>query len=315
MNPELLDELRTAPYLIVTRHRPRLQRLAHRAMVRGELVTILPGTFAAPDVDDLTQCRATALSLVHPDAVVSGRAAARLTWWPALEAPVLDATYPTALAPAPGFRWTRGRVPAELVVVVNGIRLTDPALTVLDLLPEMGGRVIDEALRLGAVTLDRLWEAFALTPQRPGNQLRRDLLVDSRDEPWSEAERTLHRAYRGSALPWRHATNYRVDLLGEGFALLDLALPELRLGFEVDGEEAHRSRAGFRRDRRRDPELVEQGWLIVRFAAVDLEDDLAWVCERMVNIAHARAIELGVAPRRPKSDATQRRTRRPTLTP
>ena len=152
---------------------------------------------------------------------------------------------------------------------------------------------IDEALRRGVVTLDQLWEALALTPQRAGNKQRRWLLEDSRDVPWSPAERDLHRIYRGLDLSRRHRTNHRVDLPTRA-AYIDLALPELRLGFEVDGYDHHSGPVEFRRDRTRDPELAELGWMVVRFDAIDVSDNADWVRDRLHGIIAGRAIDLGL---------------------
>ena len=283
--------MRTPPYLVVVSGRDDLQCMARRACQRGELERVLPGVYAVAGTVTL-RTRGVALACRHPDAVIAGPAAAALSWWPELRAPTLEAVTRDTLAPAPGFAWRRGVVPAELVREGDHLRLTSAALNVLDLVPELGGRAIDEALRRGAVTLDGLWEALALTPQRAGNAERRWLLHDSRDLPWSPAERSLHRLYRGMGAPYEYVTNHRVPL-AQGWACLDLSLPRLRLGFEVDGREHHTSPAAFLRDRTRDPELVELGWLVVRFAATSVEDNPTWVTDRMRGIISRRACELG----------------------
>lgn len=266
--------------------------MVQQAVHKGELERILPGTYTAAGAVTL-QAKAVALSRRHPDAVIAGRAAAALIWWPELRTPTLEAITRHHLAPARGFTWRRGTVLPELIVETNRIRLTAPALTVLDLIPELGGEVVDEALRRRVVTLPQLWDTLSLTPQRVGNGERRRLLDDSRDEPWSAAERRLHRLYRGLDLPWRYRTNLRVAL-AHGAAFLDLAIEELKLGFEVDGREHHTSATAFTRDRTRDPELTELGWVIVRFAATTVEDDPAWVEARLRGIIAGRAAELGL---------------------
>ena len=291
MRPEIEELLRTPPYLVVVSGRGDLQWMARQACQKGELERVLPGVYAVAGAVSL-RTRAVALACRHPDAVIAGRAAAALSWWPELRAPILEAVTRHALAPCTGFAWRRGVVPAELLREGDHLRLTSAALTVLDLIPALGGRAIDEALRRGAVTLDSLWEAYALTPQRAGNAERCWLLHDSRDLPWSPAERSLHRLYRGMGAPYEYVTNLRVPL-AQGWAILDLALPRLRLGFEVDGREHHTSPAAFLRDRTRDPELVELGWLVVRLAANSVEDDPAWVTDRMQGIIRQRAAELG----------------------
>ena len=140
----------------------------------------------------------------------------------------------------------------------------------LDLIPVLGGRVIDEGLRRGAVTLQGLWDAFELTRRRRENALRRELLHDSRDEPWSEAERTAHRLLRAAGIVgWR--TNYRITI-GDAVFFVDIAFPALRLVIEIDGWEFHGTRAAFTRDRWRYARLGAATWTVLPFAAEALDD-------------------------------------------
>lgn len=99
----------------------------------------------------------------------------------------------------PGFRLTDRPVPGGLVVERHGLRLAAPALAALDLSNETT-EAIDQVLRTRAATLDGLWEAFELTRGRRGNEQRLRHLIDSRDEPWSAAERRCHRLLDRRAL-------------------------------------------------------------------------------------------------------------------
>jgi hypothetical protein len=56
------------------------------------------------------------------------------------------------------------------------------------------------SLRTRATTLAHLQRAMELTTARVGNPTRRQLLLDSRSEPWSEAERSLHRLLRAAGI-------------------------------------------------------------------------------------------------------------------
>lgn len=265
-----------------------LQRAAARAQAKGELVRVLPGVYCPPGHANEVSVRAAAVLAADPDAVITHRAAARLLWWPCLEVRVIDAWRPCSFpAPQPGFRWHRRAIPAELILERGGLRFSNPALTVLDLIPDLGGRAIDEALHARVVTLPALWNALERTPDRRGNAERRRLLRDSRDEPWSEAERALHQIFRSLKLPHRYATNHWVDL-GDMRAALDLALPELKLGFEVDGFEYHGTRKAFEHDRDRDSLLAADDWQIVRFSAAMLDHNPAEVARRMLAIVLAR---------------------------
>src|SRR5215210_7802144 len=92
----------------------------------------------------------------------------------------------------------------EFVLERGGLRMTTPAPTALDLCDTVGGDAIDTVLRTRAASLAELHAVLGRTSRRRGNQLRRQLLLDSRDEPWSEAERRAHQLLRDAGLTgWR----------------------------------------------------------------------------------------------------------------
>lgn len=255
------------------------------AVASGRLVKVLPGWYSPPEPTVFV--RGLALARHDPRAVLLGRAAAALTWWPGLEVPVVRASRRHAARPAPGFAWSRGD-PGPGVVMLGELRLTDPAMTVLDLIDELGGTAIDEALRRRAVTLAQLHEALDATPGRPGNDLRRRLLFDSRDEPWSEAERAFHPILRGVALPEPFRTNYKVVHDGQ-VRYLDAALPGLKLGFEVNGRAFHTTPAAFEDGHERILGLASSGWLVHCFTALMVFDRPDWVRRLVRRLAWARA--------------------------
>lgn len=248
---------------------------AARAHERGTLTRVLPNTYVPSEVCEDPRVLAAALASWDPNAVLCGRIAAHLLWWPELPVPGVTAIRAHRTPANPRFSWQRRAVPDDLLVERHGLRFTAPALTVLDLIPALGARPIDEALRRGAVTLEQLWEALDQTGNRRHNDRRRMLLDDSRDQPWSAAERDLHRVWRAERLPFAHATNHWVALPDGRRAALDLALPELMLAFEADGYAYHGSRAAFEHDRVRDAQLAGLGWQIVRLSAAFLDHDPA----------------------------------------
>ena len=107
MHRDLIDELSQPPHLILVRGRERIQCLAQRAYERGELVRPLAGVYAAADTAGL-DALAVVVGTVHPDAVISGRAAAALTWWPELEASGLTAVARHRLAGGDGISFAKG---------------------------------------------------------------------------------------------------------------------------------------------------------------------------------------------------------------
>lgn len=54
---------------------------------------------------------------------------------------------------------------------------------------------------------------------------------------------------------------------------LDFAIPQRRIGIEIDGLQYHSSQESIIKDRRRQRELEQQGWRVVRFAAKEVFDD------------------------------------------
>lgn len=265
---------------------PELRNAVRRAAHDGQLVRVLPGVFtqAGPQVD--WRVRAEAVSLAKPSAVLTRECAAALTWWPELEVSAVTAALRTPVLPGLGIEFERRNIPADLIARVDDRLVTCAALTVLDLIPSLGGSVIDEALRRRAVTMRWLWHSLRLTRYRRGNAERAALLVDSRDQPWSELERLAHRELRQAGISGWEA-NYRIIV--NGLALfVDVAFPALRLALEFDGWEHHRSYESFVADRSRDVLLARAGWRTLRFSASTLDDMTVEVADVVRQLRRSR---------------------------
>lgn len=258
---------------------PELREALRWAESRGDVVRLLPGVYCATaDAEDL-RVRAAVLFAKHPDAVLTGRLAASLSWWPELEATTVSAAIPILRGPVPGFDLEHRRVDPDLVVERDGVRVTIPELTVLDLIPELGGAVIDEALRRRVVSVASLERTLAMTPGRRDNPLRRQLVIDSRDEPWSAFERLAHRALREAGITGWQA-NRRLEL-GDRVVYPDVVFPAQRLILEFDSWEHHRDFATFVADRQRDVVLQLAGWRVLRFTWGDLPTMVAQVTQML----------------------------------
>lgn len=247
-----------------------IRHLLDSARRKGLLAAPLPGIYTAPDPDWHTRMRAVAA--FRPGCVITGAAAALALWWPEVPITFVSATVPYEVhGTYARYQWQRRRVPADLIDDSHGLRLASPAVSVLDLLPTLGATVIDEALRRRAVTLAALWAALRAEPRRPGNRLRGALLTDSRDEPWSEAERVAHRLLRQAGLVgWR--TNHRIVIDGVGY-FADIAFTAERVIIEIDGFTHHGTRQAFADDRWRYSRFAAHGWRVLPFAASSLDDD------------------------------------------
>lgn len=279
-----VDELIRACTVVRRRDHPQLASAFDYLIADGRLVAPLPGVYSAPPGTDLDTriCAAMAWDL---DAVITGAAAARLSFWPKLPCPVVDIALPRrSTVRRPGFRLTNRPIPAELVAAYRGLRLTIPALTALDLCPELGGDAIDAALRTGAATLPEFDRVLALTPARAGNELRRELVRDSRDEPWSPPERRLHRLLRAAGITgWRA----NVEVRGPGWRYYpDVAFEAEQLDVEVDGREHHIGPVAFEWDRQRQNRLVRAGWVVLRFTPTMIDSQPEEVIDMIQGTLH-----------------------------
>jgi very-short-patch-repair endonuclease len=250
--------------VIARRDHPELARTMAALVARGDLVPVLPGIYAPADRAATVQTRIRAAMLWDPDSVLTGAAAAAVSFWPNVPLRVVEvAGRRQQTVRRAGFDWSRRRIPAELVRARGPLRYTDPALTALDLCERHGGDGIDAALRTRAASLDGMHEALRLTRHRGGNSGRRVLLLESRDEPWSAAERRFHVLLREAGI-----TGWRANVPVPGPAgryLLDVAFESARVAAEVDGRLHHTDPAAFEADRHRQNWLVLQGWLVLRF--------------------------------------------------
>lgn len=116
-----------------------------------------------------------------------------------------------------------------------------------------------------------MYEAFRLQPDRRGNQARGELLHDSRDQPWSEAEREGHRLLRRSGISgWD--TNRWVSTPRGGY-YVDVLFERPRVILEIDGWEFHGGREPFEADRMRRNHLVLSGYTVLNFTWRQLTQD------------------------------------------
>ncbi len=155
----------------------------------------------------------------------------------------------------------------------RGIRVTTPARTLLDLAATVSAddlaRAVEEARVLRLVTDADLRAILDAHPRRAGSAaLRRELDVEARLTR-SEAERRLLDLIRRAQLPLPE-TNVRV--LGHE---VDALWRAQRLIVEIDGFDAHGTRAAFERDRARDARLVAAGYRVIRITWRQLHDEPA----------------------------------------
>jgi very-short-patch-repair endonuclease len=158
------------------------------------------------------------------------------------------------------------------VTTVDGIPVTTPARTLLDIAPTVTSREVEQALakamRMRLVTHEEMRRMVERHPGHRGtSRLRR--LLDVEGGPSftrSEAEEKLLEITRIARLP---RPELNVNVLGHE---VDFLWRNARVMAEVDGYAFHASVRSFAADRRRDAELTAAGYRVLRFTWADLTD-------------------------------------------
>jgi very-short-patch-repair endonuclease len=210
-------------------------------------------------------------------AVQGGWTAARRhgwTWQPGLPQPPCIAVPPQRHLHLQGVRLLRWHLPAEHVRTLDdGTDVTVPARTVVDCLrlaPAVHReQMLDTALLRRWVSVAGLCALVADLRGRPGVRMLDDLVAGVDSGARSRAERLAQQVLGRTGLPgWQW--NHRVALPDGGVAVVDAALPHLRIAVEIDGRAYHSDPATFQRDRTRQNALVAAGWTVLRFTWADL---------------------------------------------
>jgi very-short-patch-repair endonuclease len=264
-----------------------------RMLSRGELERFCHRVYVAGGAPLTLRARLWA-SVLATDGVISFHSAGQL--WGVLDEPgaTIHLTLPHArrVARPPGCTLHRVPVPRSEQRLRSELPVTSRSWTVLDLVatlpPAAATQLADRAVQRRWMTQDDLARRLRLQPGRTGNnQLRRVGALIS-DGAAAESERVLHRLLRRAGLRgWR--PNYEVWAAGELVAVVDVALPELRVAFEVDGMAFHVDADRFGRDRHRQNTLVALGWTVVRFTWADLTDRPGYVVALLTRFGSATA--------------------------
>lgn len=160
----------------------------------------------------------------------------------------------------------RSQLHADDVIVCDGLRVTTPARTLVDLASELTPRpmrvAVERSQDARRVQPDEVRAVIARAPRRNGSRALADLLDllhPDEDHGRSHLERLFLRLVRKAGLP-RPAVNHAIAGHRRDFVWSDA-----RLVVETDGYRWHSSKQAMRRDRRRDRELMALGWRPARF--------------------------------------------------
>jgi hypothetical protein len=194
-----------------------------------------------------------------------------------------------------------GAVPAEDVVVIDGIRCTGLARTLCDIASKLGPsrclRALDDFERRGGSL--RWLEVTAERLSRPGQAgtgvVKRLLAERTGVAPDSWFERLVERCLAIAGLPPWTRQHHVYDEQGRLVGRLDLACVPLRLGVEAHSKRFHFGAGPGVDDQGRDDDLAAEGW-DVRYvgwhAATRTPEHVAGT---IAKVARRRAADLGVA--------------------
>ena len=243
---------------------------------------LFPDVYACSSLAITHHRRARAVArLLLPGAVLSGRSAAVL-WGVPLAGPAdpVECTLEACrrAGTVQGVRVTRRRLPDDDVVHRDGVLVTSPLRTALDLAriePEDEAVVcLDQFLRSRLVSLADLRAAAAATAGPGCRRIRRateraDGLAQSPQE--TRLRLLLHR----SSLP-RPVAQYEVRDEGVFVAAVDFGWPEHEIALEYEGI-WHGAAQQVGKDRRRLNRLTAAGWTVIFVTAADLRDPVALI--------------------------------------
>ena len=178
----------------------------------------------------------------------------------------------------PGLRIRGDRLEDDEITIVNGVPVTSPARTALDLgcwYPTMSAvGAIDSLARATEI---KAADVELLTQRYPGCRgIARARHAVTLFDPGAQSpkETWLRLTLVQAGLP-RPQTQIPVrDEFGNAFAYLDMGWEDVRVAVEYDGEQHRSDRSQYNWDIKRLETLQHQGWIVIRVVAGDRPADI-----------------------------------------
>ena len=266
--------------------------IRHR-VAAGVLFRVHRGIYAVTGTRDSFEFRVMAAVLAAGDgALASHRCAASLYGLRRIRCDEPEVTVSGRAAPRiDGFRAHR----RDVLTAVDRSRIglipvTSPAWTLLDLAGDgternrLGGALDDVLVRkLTALTAIERVLTRALGLHVPGAVLLAELVDERRQgkQPSQTGlEDELLEVFRAYGLP-EPERQFKLRLPGGGTAIFDAAYPDLRLGFEADGDRWHKGLLDRMRDEARDEQAALVGWTTKRYGTEDIRERPAGIADEV----------------------------------
>lgn len=268
-----IAELAGRQHGIVARRQLRALDLSDRIIdgrrARGVLIGLHRGVYAVGHRPRAREAWWLAAVLAAgPDAVLSGRSAAALWHLRHGDGARCEVTKASGVV-RPGIHARCVALPGDERTVHDGIPVTTPMRTVLDLSAITDRRGLEKAMREAEYL--RLYDGFALVrllkrhPRRRGTRTLRAIVAETdlgRDRTRSVMEERFLAFLDAHGLP-APEVNEELDV-GRAQPEVDCHWPDQRLVVELDSRAAHATRTAFEADRTRDRRLLAAGWRVVR---------------------------------------------------
>ena len=249
-----------------------------RHHLRSRFAALYPDVYLRRDTEMTAAVRARAAWLwSRREGVVAGQSAAALHG-----AKWVDGGRPAELLwgnrrPPRGIRSWSDRFAGDEIEVVNGMRVTTPVRTALDIACHYavdravaGIDALARATHLKMADVELLAERYA---GRRGIRNARTAidLVDPGAESPRETWLRLLLISAGFPRPQTQIPVY--DEYGVLIAVIDMGWEDIKVGADYEGDH-HRSRRQFNKDIRRAEGVANQGWIDVRVTVEDCEPDI-----------------------------------------
>ncbi len=190
--------------------------------------------------------------------------------------------------------------PLHIVERSDGIRLTSPPRTVVDLTRHLSDAdlrsVIDQVESMGMGTAETM-RRVALDLATPGRPWARRFLRVLEQRPQHGVPESHWESRVVAALIERGITDLRpqrwMDVPGWGPVRLDASVDRIRWGVEIDVYPTHFTEEGGSRDRERDLACDAIGWRVSRIARPALERDFNLGIDRLMKVYEQRRREQG----------------------
>lgn len=281
------------------------RRQRYAALETGVLEQVYEHVVHLASTPITLEARCAALSMAYPRGFVTGPACGRLMGlrrMPRSADVSFCLPHGAHIGPFPGVDLRQStKIPTSHVVVRgDGIRMASASRLAFDLAADLTEidhqSVVEQLLNDGKCTMATLGAAGrALAhPARPGSMRFMTTLLSRSGRPAdSHPEVLIAAGLRKRNVPIE--TQVQPLLLPGGSSItLDVAVPSVRWGVEIDVHPDHLLLHGTSRDKGRDRRCHRVGWQVERVTEIELFDIEA-ICDELAELYRARCLFLGVA--------------------